>query len=423
MQRDDSEDLTRELHKTLHALLKTQYRILSDGGHFTLSHEDYDKIQRLVDQGADLNRLFLRTEVEPDGGRNLDSALHFAVMLGDARLLQLFLTRAPKMIDVLQENQDYYGRQTRETPLTLAIYHREYELAKQLLEAGANPNALSYTNAGVTSLGPLQLAAAYLSDDDDNKKLQSLVSVIKLLLVKGSDIDLLVMDGWDRPHPTAREFLQRCLKEYPDRAELVEEIIEFSETLKQNNRPETQLARQELQTKLAENRQRRHGQPVAAASAPEPDASAADKQAVQARLSETKARRVMQRQLAENKERRQQQFRMFPHPAQSSQSIAVETLAAEIQRHIETLENKKNKITYRERRHDKIELLKIAKRFLLNDEVTEAQFEEAKSTYPKWNLGDQSVTADLVRRLMEIKLAANENPESTHGVRLIRPAD
>ena len=129
----------------------------------------YETAKVLIAAGGDINKL------DDDS----ITPLHYVVGGGRDTGLPVFAETVKKFIDELNPDVNVPTTDFKNTPLHMALIHKQTEAVKVLLENGANPNAA--TKEGKT---PLHYAANY-----------SLLSSAKALLSAGADVNAVNVYG------------------------------------------------------------------------------------------------------------------------------------------------------------------------------------------------------------------------------------
>ena len=129
----------------------------------------YEIAKALIAAGGDINKL------DDDS----ITPLHYVVSWGRNTGLPVFAETVKKFIDELNPDVNVPTTVFENTPLHMALIHRQIHAVKVLLENGANPNAA--TREGKT---PLHYAANY-----------SLLSSVKALLSAGADVNAVNVYG------------------------------------------------------------------------------------------------------------------------------------------------------------------------------------------------------------------------------------
>lgn len=107
--------------------------------------------------------------------------IHLACALGDVAEVKQYLAADPPLLET--RTGATHVLLSDLTPLHVAALYRQAEIAKLLLERGANPNV---TTASVHNMTPLHLAVMYSAGDEDEIR----VDVPQLLLTYGADLTL-----------------------------------------------------------------------------------------------------------------------------------------------------------------------------------------------------------------------------------------
>lgn len=107
--------------------------------------------------------------------------IHMACALGDVAQLRHFLDDAPALLEVRTGPDHVLWADF--TPLHIAARCRQPEIAKALLEHGADPNV---TTSSIKDMTPLHLAIMYSAGDEDDVR----IDVPQLLLAYGADLTI-----------------------------------------------------------------------------------------------------------------------------------------------------------------------------------------------------------------------------------------
>ena len=107
--------------------------------------------------------------------------IHLACALGDVPEVARLLNEEPACVEARTGNDHVLLADF--TPMHVAAHYRQPEVAKVLLEWGADPNAIT---SSVKDMTPLHLAVMYSAGDEDDVR----VDVPRLLLAYGADVTL-----------------------------------------------------------------------------------------------------------------------------------------------------------------------------------------------------------------------------------------